>query len=162
MGVKVHYFHRRREEKVVKLIFNIHLPSMWEEMIDAMHMCESWCRELVNLNLRGTRLHSSTWVCSAFSSVLKQLGDKIRISKSLLFQINKKGWEQLPVPTSQVCTENLNSLEALLRKHTEVKCFFPLFCYLALQQRVFSSVSSTDGLAINPKVWYYLWLIYNK
>lgn len=56
------------------------------------------------------------------------------------------------MPTSQVCTENLNSLEALLRKHIEEKCFFLMFCYLALQQRVFGSVGSMDGLAINAKV----------
>lgn len=61
---------------------------------------------------------------------------------------------------SQVCTENLNSLEALLRKHVKEKCFSPLLCYLGLQQSVFGFVSNMDGLAINARVWYYLWLIY--
>lgn len=61
---------------------------------------------------------------------------------------------------SQVYTEDLNSLEALLRKHIKEKWFFLLLCYLALQQSVFGFVSSMDGLAANARVGYYLWLIY--
>lgn len=77
------------------------------------------------------------------------------------FKLTENGWQQLPVPTSQVCAENLNSSEALLGKYIKKKCFFQFFCYLALEQRVFGFVSGMDGLAINTRVLYYLWLIYN-
>lgn len=66
------------------------------------------------------------------------------------------------MPTSQVCIENLNSPEALLGKHIKEKCFFQLFCYLALQQRVFGFGSSMDRLASNAGALYYLLLIYNE
>lgn len=67
------------------------------------------------------------------------------------------------MPTSQVCIENLNSPEALLGKQIKEKCFFQLFCYLALQQRMFGFGGSTmDRLAINAGALYYLLLIYNE